>query len=97
MNSKLTMMVFFLILSFNSFTENKNSGTNLITGTGTHIQTKHTLSAAGGEMSGINYRVTSSIAQIDAGHITTGGDYQFIGGILAAPRSTEIFKNGFEQ
>jgi hypothetical protein len=57
---------------------------------------KYTLSIGGGDISGSNYVVTSSVGQIDAGHITTGGDYQFIGGILAAPRNNQLFKDGFE-
>ncbi len=67
-----------------------NNGTNVL------VLKKHTISIGGGVTSGSNYVVTSSIGQIDAGHITTGSFYQFNGGILAASNNDLIFKDGFE-
>jgi len=64
---------------------------------GMNVELKiHTLPAGGGKMSGNNYDVISSIGQLDATHITTGGDYQFIGGILVTTTNDVIFRNGFE-
>ncbi|MFK5894369.1 MAG: hypothetical protein QM504_14195 [Pseudomonadota bacterium] len=91
----MRFLIILLLISFNSIGENKKTVLNQTKGT-TPLLIKHTLSAGGGKMSGSNYVVISSIGQLDAGHIATGGGQQFIGGILAAPRNPEIFKDGFE-
>jgi hypothetical protein len=96
MNTKLITLIFFTLISFNGAGENEQTRPKQNKGITTHILIKNTLSIGGGDISGSNYVVTSSIGQIDAGHITTGGDYQFIGGILAAPRTNQLFKDGFE-
>lgn len=96
MNTKLISLVVFTLISFNGIGENEQTNPKQTKGVTTHILIKNTLSIGGGEISGSNYAVTSSIGQFDAGHITTGGDYQFIGGILAAPRNNLLFKDGFE-
>ncbi|MBL4660423.1 MAG: hypothetical protein JKY19_08705 [Alcanivoracaceae bacterium] len=57
--------------------------------------TKHIISSGGGEVSGGGYAVTSSIGQADAGHDTSGGGYEFNGGLLSS-NSDLIFKNGYE-
>jgi hypothetical protein len=67
-------------------------------GTTTYEITKHTISSGGGRMSGGIYTVETSIGQIDAGHNTSGGIYQFNGGFLAGETTNNdiIFKDGFE-
>lgn len=96
-------VIFVLLVMLNSAVYSQNSNGKPIKnplqtnqGTGNFVLNKHTISVGGGEISGMNYVVVGSIGQIDAGHITTAGGYQFIGGILAAPRNNELFKNGFE-
>jgi hypothetical protein len=96
MNAKLIPLITIALISFNCAGKNEQTSPNKTKGTTTHILIKNTLSIGGGEMSGSNYVVTSSVGQIDAGHIATSGDYQFIGGILAAPRNNQLFKDGFE-
>ncbi len=49
-------------------------------GTVVYELSKYTVSSSGGLMTGNVYSVTSSIGQIDAGHNTTGGNYEFDGG-----------------
>lgn len=56
---------------------------------------KYTISSGGGVISAGNFSVTSSIGQIDAGHVATAGVYKFKGGILTE-NTDLIFKNGFE-
>jgi len=69
-----------------------------IKGTTTYEITKHTFSSGGGLMSGGGYTVVTSIGQIDAGHNTTGGTYEFNGGFLAGVTTNNdtIFKDSFE-
>lgn len=95
MKNKLVILVL-IFVSISSFGQNKKIPSKQTQGVSVNVLIKNTLSTAGGDISGINYTVTSSIGQIDAGHISNGGSYQFIGGILAAPRNNQLFKNGFE-
>ena len=96
MNRKLTTLIVLILIAFNSIAKTPAGNSDASKGVSTHVQIKHTISSGGGEISGMNYVVIGSIGQIDAGHVTLGGGHQFIGGILAAPRSNEIFKNSFE-
>ncbi len=91
-------MVFIASALFSVASLAKKQATNLNKPNGINSNSliKQTFSTGGGKMSGNNYVVISSIGQIDAGHITTGGGQQFIGGILAAPRNNELFKDDFE-
>jgi hypothetical protein len=97
--AKLKRFIFVLLIvlvSFNSIGTTTSKNSNHIKGFNTNVLTKHTLSNGGGKMSGNTYEVTTSIGQLDAGHNTTGGGFQFVGGILAVPRNNQLFKDGFE-
>ncbi len=55
------------------------------------------LSSGGGIVESGDYKITSSIGQIDASDDLVSGDYKLQGGFLHQNRSTDvIFKNGFE-
>ena len=62
----------------------------------TYALTKRNISSGGGVVTGGVYTVTSSLAQIDAGHNAIGGDYQFKGGFLNQSNDDLIFKNSFD-
>lgn len=67
-------------------------------GTTTYQISKHTISSGGGVISGGGYKVITSIGQIDAGHNSSGGIYEYSGGFLAgtSTNNINIFKDGFE-
>ena len=94
MKLKLTLLTTFMV--FAALTVAKT--TEDTKGTTTYEITKHTISSGGGQISGGVYTLVTSIGQIDAGHNTTGGIYEFNGGFLAGATNTEdtIFTNGFE-
>jgi len=94
MKLKLTLLTTFMV--FTALTVAKT--TEDTKGTTTYEITKHTISSGGGQISGGVYTLVTSIGQIDAGHNTTGGIYEFNGGFLttSTPTAEIIFKNDFE-
>jgi hypothetical protein len=56
---------------------------------------KFTINSGGGKMTGGNYEMNASIAQVDASTAQTNGNYALTGGFWQ--QNTDlIFKNGFE-
>ena len=94
-NTFLAILVFIVSNAQATDTSTENSSQNA-QGAGVYQIKKYTLSLGGGEISGGNYFVTSSIGQIDAGSKLLGGIYEVRGGFLTG-NSDLIFKNSFEQ
>ena len=87
---KIKYIILLMLVNVSALAENKGGLTYEIT--------KHTISSGGGQISGGVYTAVTSIGQIDAGHNSSGGTYEFIGGFLAGATTNNdmIFKDGFE-
>jgi len=107
MNIKITTIIILGLMSLVSLTNAETNNANEAkqsdkTVAATYKIRKHTISNGGGVITSSNgdFRITSSIGQIDAGHNTntSGISYIFHGGFLTSPnsQSESIFKNGFE-
>ena len=59
---------------------------------------KYTINNGGGKMTGGVYEMNSSIGQVDASNLQTGGNYSLRGGYWQqkTPQAELIFENGFE-
>jgi len=97
-NNKIILII---LLAFNSIfsfakdsTHDNNQKNNQ--GSGVYQIQSYTISSGGGVISNGNFKVTSSIGQIDAGPKLTGGVFEIKGGFLKE-NSDLIFKNSFEQ
>ena len=98
MNKKsISVLLVFLMAVYSQNLKSQHSSEQNKSQSGIVLELKaQNISSGGGVISGGNYSVTSSIAQIDAGHNTSGGDYQFKGGFLNGSNDDLIFKNGFD-
>jgi hypothetical protein len=64
---------------------------------GVYVLKSFNLASGGGVVEAGNYKLTSSIGQVDASNDLISGDYKLQGGFLHQMRTTDvIFKNGFE-
>ncbi len=58
---------------------------------------RHTINNGGGTMSGGNFSMNSSIGQVDASNIKSGGNFTLMPGFWHQNTTPSIiFKNGFE-